>query len=513
METRKDNGTLSARSPMDVVTSTDADPAPEMPSELVGHSRYRIERFLGKGGMGCVWLARHLVLDRWVALKSIRMEYLQIPEVAARFKREIQALGRLQHANIATAFDAETIGSTTFLVSEYVAGKTLYECSVGKGLPIVQACKVIRDAALGLEHAHSCGLIHRDVKPGNLMLTPEGSVKILDFGLVSILDLPGHITSKGSLIGTPDYISPEQVTNPGSADHRSDIYSLGCTFYFLLAGRAPFADSPLVQKIEGHRRDTPAIIPNIPQGVYNVLQKMMAKRAEDRYASARDVAEALEPYCQDIIESQGTSNKREGISFVVKLCASIGFFLLLLLTVLFMFPSKWSKPIALLEPTQIVSGDPMSCSIDGNAMTLDGSAGQIWVNFEQNPASEHILRCRIRIKEYSDESYLKIVYQSLEKKEDYSLVISFRSNEFKGVWERSTPQAKERADLVAWPTLAKKDFQELQIRMESNRLFAKLDDEPPCSADFPTSEKRFLAIAAKGCTVDIVGLEEQVGRK
>ena len=188
-------------------------PGEIIPPELAAHPRYTPLKLLGVGGMGTVWLAEHAVMGRRVAVKIIRPEFLARPGAGQRFRREVAAAARLHHPNIVTAFDAEQAGDVHFLAMEYIDGVGLDELLKEKGaLPVADACRHALDAANGLEHAHRAGLVHRDVKPGNLMRATDGSVKVLDFGLAMLVaddraDM--SLTGANMVVGTPDYIAPE----------------------------------------------------------------------------------------------------------------------------------------------------------------------------------------------------------------------------------------------------------------------------------------------------------------
>src|SRR5439155_2950945 len=256
--------------------------------ELVDHPRYRVVGVLGAGGMGVVYRAEHRLMERPVALKVIHRDLLRDPDAVERFRREVRAAARLAHPNIVTAHDAEQAGDLHFLVMEYVDGVSLARLVEKKGpLPVVYACHYVRQAALGLQHAHERGLVHRDIKPPNLMITGDGSmVKILDMGLARLTasDLQSHsqMTQQGVFMGTPDFVAPEQAVDARQADIRSDIYSLGCTFYFLLTGQLPFPSETVVEKIDKHRWSMPTPVEqvraDIPEVVSHILQKMMAKQ-------------------------------------------------------------------------------------------------------------------------------------------------------------------------------------------------------------------------------------------
>src|SRR6516162_2468493 len=221
-----------------------------------------IER-LGEGGMGQVFKARHPKMGRTVALKLIRKDRLANPQAIRRFEHEIRAAAQVSHPNVVTAYDAAQVGDTHFFVMEYVEGIDLNKLVRESGpLPVEQACAYIRQAALGLQHAHERGLIHRDIKPSNLLFAvKEGIVKILDMGLAKLppstpgSDTLNPVTEPDAVIGTPDFAAPEQVRSPQQADIRADLYSLGCTFYFLLSGRPPFLGDTAGEKLVKHQLD------------------------------------------------------------------------------------------------------------------------------------------------------------------------------------------------------------------------------------------------------------------
>lgn len=275
---------------------------------------------LGQGGMGQVFKARHRIMRRVVALKIMRPLCLQGPESVRRFHREVQALSRLTHANVVLAHDAGQEGDRHFFVMEYVDGIDLARWVQRHGpMPISLACNCIRQAALGLQHAHEHGLIHRDIKPANLLLAgpaaapestaPEKSVvKVLDLGLARWLTPQDGLdslatTEQGMIMGTPDFIAPEQIDNVHTADIRADIYSLGCTFYFLLTGKAPFAGNALMTKLVKHREIDPIPVdvlrPDIPPALVAILRTMLAKNPALRYQTPADAAVALEPFCSE----------------------------------------------------------------------------------------------------------------------------------------------------------------------------------------------------------------------
>jgi serine/threonine protein kinase/Leucine-rich repeat (LRR) protein len=270
------------------------------------HPRYEIRKLLGAGGMGAVYRARHKLMDREVALKVVKAQLIEKPGTVERFHREVQAAARLIHPNIVTAFDAEQVGDTHFLVMEFVPGQSLAQVIQKRGqLPVALACEYVRQAALGLQHAFEQGMVHRDIKPANLMLTSGGQIKILDFGLARLAsELPdGVATQEGLVLGTPDYIAPEQAEDSRQADIRADIYSLGCTLYHLLTGRPPFPTGTFLQKIKAHQTQAPRPLselrPDVPVGLLAVVERMMAKDPVQRYQTPAGVAQALARVEQD----------------------------------------------------------------------------------------------------------------------------------------------------------------------------------------------------------------------
>jgi predicted Ser/Thr protein kinase len=295
--------------------------AGDVPAGLADNPRYRVLELLGSGGMGAVYKAEHRRMERHVALKVMSAGLMTKPAMVERFHREVKAAARLTHPNIVTAYDADQAGDTHFLVMEFVEGLSLAEHVQKHGpLPVIEACAHIRQAALGLQHALERGMVHRDIKPHNLMLTPTGQVKILDFGLARFVREsagdqtasslqaagpapsvpPGGLTEVGTLMGTADFIAPEQASDPRRADIRADIYSLGCTLYFLLSGRVPFPGGTSIDKLMAHVEKTPVPLaklrPEVPAELVRVVEKMMAKDPAQRYQTPAEAARALEPF-------------------------------------------------------------------------------------------------------------------------------------------------------------------------------------------------------------------------
>ncbi len=282
-----------------------------IPPSLVNHPRYNVIGLLARGGMGDVFQAEHRSMGRIVALKVINKKLVRDPEVVERFQREVRTAARLSHVNIVTAYDAEQSDELHILVMEYVDGLNLASLVKGCGpLPVSDACDYARQAAVGLQFAHEQGIVHRDIKPHNLMLA-SGTVKILDFGLASLTAetvgtrsdaafSDGSLTAAGSVMGTPDFISPEQAQNAHRADIRSDIYSLGATLYYLLCGRAPFSSGSVAERLKDHAETVSLAIhtlrPEVPQELSDIIARMLLKDPNQRFQTPQQVATALAPF-------------------------------------------------------------------------------------------------------------------------------------------------------------------------------------------------------------------------
>jgi serine/threonine protein kinase len=305
---------------------------------LLGHAddlvigSYLCLNKVGEGGMGQVFKARKRPLDRVVALKVLRRECVENARTLQRFLREMRAVGQLQHSNIIRASDADEANGVHYIAMEFIEGLDLARMVKRQGpLPVEQALEYMRQAALGLQHAHDSGLVHRDIKPANLLVaaatnrtvgdlerTRWGVVKILDLGLARLADpREENLTALGTVMGTPDFMAPEQARNASTCDNRADIYSLGCTLYYVLAGRIPFPRGSVAEKILQHQTDEPDAVLSvrrarmmqdaartgkrvddaalaIPFEVEVVLRKMMAKRPADRFKTPAELADAIE---------------------------------------------------------------------------------------------------------------------------------------------------------------------------------------------------------------------------
>lgn len=269
--------------------------------------QYRVLEELGRGGMGHVYKAVHQTMGRFVALKVLAPDLTKTERARGLFQREVRAAAKLHHPNIVTAFDANPPQeSRCFLVMEFVDGPNLSQLVKEQGpLPVEQACEYVRQAAVGLEYAHQLGLIHRDVKPSNLLVqqtTAGPQVKILDFGLALVTagepGTPGAVVgAANTVLGTPDYVSPEQARDQYNVDGRSDLYSLGCAFYFLLTGEPPFTGGTAVEKLVRHGSEPPVAIrikrPDVPEAVAAIVHKLLAKNPKWRYQSGRELAADL----------------------------------------------------------------------------------------------------------------------------------------------------------------------------------------------------------------------------
>src|SRR5262249_25520220 len=274
---------------------------------FISSGKYKLLERLGAGGMGAVFLCEHKIMRRRVALKVLPATQAENPSSLERFHREARAVAALDHPNIVKAHDVDRDGKLHFLVMEYVDGSSLQQIVKKHGpMDVARAAHYVYQAALGLHHAHENGLVHRDIKPGNILLDRQGTVKILDMGLARFFHDDGDNLTKEhdsqAVLGTADYLSPEQALNSHGVDIRTDIYSLGVPFYSVLTGSSPFADGTLAQKLIWHQMRQPTPIrqlrPEVPEELAAVIERMMAKDAADRYQEPAEVAAALTPWVQ-----------------------------------------------------------------------------------------------------------------------------------------------------------------------------------------------------------------------
>ena len=270
---------------------------------------YRMLERIGEGAMGQVLKAWHVRLGKFVAVKMVHQKLVANAKAMDRFRQEMQTAAQLRHPNIVLVRDAGDVDNRPYMEMEYCEGTNLAHVVKKQGaLSVHLACDYIRQAALGLQHAAEQGVVHRDIKPSNLLLTKAAphqpaQVKILDFGLarVTTMSAPGRLTTVGNLLGTIDYIAPEQIENAQNADVRSDIYSLGCTLFFLLTARPPFTGANVMEKVSnrlmGQMPDILEARPEVPAALDTVLRRILAQRPKDRYQTAAELADALAPFC------------------------------------------------------------------------------------------------------------------------------------------------------------------------------------------------------------------------
>ncbi|MCD0458498.1 serine/threonine protein kinase [Roseiconus lacunae] len=275
---------------------------------------YKLMRPLGKGGMGVVFLAKHSVMNRLMALKILPAEASKDARRIERFKEEARASAKLEHPNIVQAFDFSEADGKLYIVMEYVDGVDLHRAVVRDGvMSPTESLDAMIQSADALAHAHQRGIVHRDIKPSNMLLRSDGVIKVSDMGLARIGYNAGDSESPNRLTGTADFIAPEQAIDSQTVDARADIYSLGCTWYFLLCGRAPFSGSNVAQRLAKHQTApvpaVSAIRGECPKAISELIQKMMAKRAEDRPASAAELLVQLKRLRNSVAQGGDLSDR------------------------------------------------------------------------------------------------------------------------------------------------------------------------------------------------------------
>jgi hypothetical protein len=279
----------------------------DLPPALAENLQYHVMRELGRGGMGVVYLAKNVLMDRLEVLKVVNKALLDTPAAAERFLREIRSAAQLSHDNVVKAYSALSLGDVLVFAMEYIEGEDLARVVKQEGpLSVPRACFYAHQTALGLQHAHEHKMVHRDIKPHNLILSRQGKkhvVKVLDFGLAKATregKADTGLTGPGMVMGTPDYIAPEQAMDAASADIRADIYSLGCTLYFLLSGAPPFQGKSVMEILQGHLLQEPPSVnlrrEDVPAELAAVVAKMLAKEPAQRYQKPIEVAQALVPF-------------------------------------------------------------------------------------------------------------------------------------------------------------------------------------------------------------------------
>src|SRR5215470_13853420 len=264
--------------------------------------KYKVLERLGTGGMGSVYLCEHMLMKRRVAVKVLPAAKAEDSSSLERFYREARAVAALDHPNIVRAYDIDKDENLHFLVMEHVDGSSLQEIIKKVGpIDVLRAAHYIRQAALGLQHAHeTAGIVHRDIKPGNILVDRNGIVKVLDMGLARFFNDKDDILTKKydeNVLGTADYLAPEQALDSHGVDIRADIYSLGATFYFCLTGRTPFNEGTVAQKLIWHQTRQPKSIrqmrPGVPDGLAALIERMMSKDPAQRPQTPQEVADLL----------------------------------------------------------------------------------------------------------------------------------------------------------------------------------------------------------------------------
>ena len=282
--------------PMAIVTAGQPPHAPASTAEIgaalegrtLGH--YQLRQFVGGGGMGAVFRALDTTLDRIVAVKVLSRQHSADAEMLRRFRNEAQSAARLDHENIGRVHAVGSDEGWHYIVFEFIEGRNLRDLVREQGpFDVPRTIGIALELADALEHAADRDVVQRDIKPSNIVITPAGRPRIVDMGLARLPPAAGvnDLTVSGMTLGTFDYISPEQARDPRAADTRSDLYSLGCTLFFVLVGRPPFADGTLVQKLLQHQQEPPpaveALRPDVPAPLAAIIARLMAKDPNDRY--------------------------------------------------------------------------------------------------------------------------------------------------------------------------------------------------------------------------------------
>lgn len=282
--------------------------------------KYKLLGQIGKGGMSHVYLAEHVLMQRRVAIKVLPRQRVKDKSYLARFELEARAAARLDDPNIVRVYDIDNEGDTHYIVMEYVNGRDLHQTVSQDGpLPYNTAANYIAQVAVGLQHAHEMGLVHRDIKPANCLVDPNKTVKLLDMGLAKLTDDETSLTlaNDENVLGTADYLAPEQALNSHSADARADIYSLGCTLYFLLAGKPPFPEGTISERLLKHQVEEPTSLlqarPDCPLALVTLCQRMMSKKPEDRPQTAGEVAVLLNEWLAERGEAGVTAAPGSGL--------------------------------------------------------------------------------------------------------------------------------------------------------------------------------------------------------
>ena len=283
----------SPKSAKDLLGSTD------LPISKIG--KYEIQKKIGAGGMGAVYLANDTTLRRVCALKVLPQDKANNPTLVKRFKAEAQTAANLRHDNIVAVYENGETDGYLYIALEFVEGTDVANLVNKRGsIPLKRSIEMVRQVAFALEHASQQEIVHRDIKPGNLLVRRDGVVKLADLGLARSLDenIDTSITRAGTTVGTVDYMSPEQARDSKAADVRSDIYSLGCTWYFMLTGEPPFPDGSLTNKLRAHAEtpipDPRTLNPAVSEAVFGVLRRMTEKKPSRRYQSPKELLDDLE---------------------------------------------------------------------------------------------------------------------------------------------------------------------------------------------------------------------------
>jgi serine/threonine protein kinase len=543
---------------------------------------YELLEKIGEGGMGAVFKARHTRLKKVVAIKVMSPSSTRDPDAVARFAREMEAVGRLEHPNIVRALHADEHQGTHYLVMEYVEGQDLKTLIKERGpLPVADACGLLRQVASALDYAHGHGLIHRDIKPSNLIITSQGQLKVLDLGLARLGQIAEgeELTTTGVSMGTPDYMAPEQWADTRRVDHRCDLYSAGCTLFYLLTGRVPYGGegrATALSKMDGHAHEEIPMLSSlrsdIPPGLDQLFKRLLAKQPSARLGTAAELVKLLEPFCgapsgiemQDLRTessfvftdqagggaavssskptiilgkrgSKGEIPARRGANRLAKVAAGAVAAAMLAGVVYWMthrqeepvprsvtvvsqeakvHPVPPAKPVVenreidlwrLFGSECIANGSTERVRVEGDVLTLDGTHRDypdLWVNFLDVQGKDLTIRTQLRVVQFGDNGYAKLVFMTHTFPELFALLID-EGDGTSTAYLDSADKTRKRDQGVEFRLPADGSYVDVAYTLSGDRLELRIDDRLVLEGPRPARRQGFIALGAGGWKVEL----------